>query len=156
MKTVLKTQTCASILGTLAWSAQADKATEGAIKARQSLMQVYSFNLGKLGAMAKGEADYDADLAAALAKNLLAAAQMDNRLMWPQGSGNDAYAGKTRALPAIWATYPKISEKSAALTAAVEKLAAEAGNGLDGIKANIGGVGGGCKGCHDDFRAPKS
>jgi len=156
MKTVLKTLTCAAILGTLAWSAQADKATEGAIKARQSLMQIYSFNLGKLGAMAKGEADYDADLAAALAKNLLAAAQMDNRLMWPQGSGNDAYADKTRAMPAIWTTYPKVSEKHAALTAAAEKLAAVAGNGLDAVKTNLGAVGGGCKGCHDDFRAPKS
>ena len=156
MKTVLKTLTCAALFGTLAWSAQADKATEKAIKARQSIMQIYSFNLGNLGAMAKGEAEYDAELAAALAKNLLAAVQMDNRLMWPQGSGNDAYAGKTRALPAIWATYPKVAEKSAALSAAVEKLAAEAGNGVDGIKANIGGVGGGCKGCHDDFRAPDS
>ena len=34
------------------------------IKARQGLMQVTSFNLGMLAAMAKGERDYDAKLAA--------------------------------------------------------------------------------------------
>jgi len=33
------------------------------IKARQSVMQIYSFNLGQLGAMAKGEIKYDAKLA---------------------------------------------------------------------------------------------
>lgn len=156
MKIFVKTLACAALLGSVAWSAQADKATEGAIKARQSVMQIYAFNLGKLGAMAKGEADYDAELAAALARNLHSAATMDNRLMWPQGSGTDAYEGKTRAKPEIWSTYPAVADKAKALAAAAEKMAAEAGNDLDAVKANIGAVGGACKGCHDDFRAPKS
>jgi cytochrome c556 len=119
-------------------------------------MQIYSFNLGILGAMAKGEAEYDAKLAGASANNLLAAAQMDNGAMWPQGSGLDAYADKTSAKPEIWSTYPKTAEKHAVLTEAAVKMAAEAANGLDAVKANIGGIGKGCKGCHDDFRAPKT
>ena len=47
--------------------AQADEALEKIVKARQAFMQIYSFNLGQLGAMAKGEADYDAKLANASA-----------------------------------------------------------------------------------------
>ena len=50
-------------------------ALEKAIKARKGLMQVYSFTLSGLGAMAKGEADYDAKLAASLAGALHTAGQ---------------------------------------------------------------------------------
>ena len=156
MKSPLKTLACAAILASLAWTAQADKATEKVIKARQSFMQVYSFNIGLLGAMAKGEAEYDAKLATAAANNLVAAAQMNNGAMWPQGSGIDAYADKTSAKAEIWSSFPKVAERHAALTEAAVKLAAEAGNGLDAVKANLGAVGKGCKGCHDDFRAPKT
>ncbi len=34
-------------------------------------------------------------------------------------------------------------------------MADAAGGGVDAIKTAIGGVGGSCKGCHEDFRAPK-
>ena len=58
--------------GLLANSAIADEAAEGAIKARQSVMQLYAFNLGALGAMAKTAVPYDAEVANAHAGNLLA------------------------------------------------------------------------------------
>ena len=75
--------------------------------------------------------------------------------MWPAGSGNDnaALKGKTRALPEIWSTYPKVAEKSADLTAALEAFVKVAGTDLDSMKGAIGSVGKGCKGCHEDFRA---
>ena len=127
------------------------------IQARQSFMKVYAFNLGLLGAMAKGEADYDAKLAAAAANNLLAAAKMDNSAMWPAGSDADAEGlkDKTRAKPENWTTWPKASEKHQALTDALTAMAAEAGNGLEAVQANMGAVGDGCKGCHESFRVPK-
>ncbi|MGI9357742.1 MAG: c-type cytochrome [Rhizobiaceae bacterium] len=128
------------------------------IKARQSVMKLYSFNLGILGAMAKGEMDYDADLAKASADNLLATAKMNNGAMWPKGS-DMATAGNenlTWAKAVIWSSFPKVGEKHQALTDAATKMAAEAGNGVDAIRANIGTVGGSCKACHDDFRAPKN
>lgn len=127
------------------------------IKARQSFMQIYSYNLGLLGAMAKGESEYDAKVASGAANNLLAAAQMDNSTMWPQGSDADAdgLQGKTRAKAKIWASFPEVGEKHKALTDALTGMAAEAGNGLDAVKANIGAVGKGCKGCHEEFRVPK-
>jgi len=125
----------------ITWSPVAlsdDEASEKAIKARQGLMQVYSFNLGMLSAMAKGEQDYDAELAVIAAENLSAAASMNTGPMWPQGSSNEDH--ETRALPEIWSTYP---------------LASVAGDGLDALKGGIGDVGKSCKGCHDDFRAKK-
>ncbi len=127
------------------------------IEARQAFMKVYAFNLGLLGAMAKGEAEYDAKLAAAAANNLLAAAKMDNSAMWPAGSDVDAEGlkGKTRAKPENWTTWPEASEKHQALTEALTAMAAEAGNGLEAVQANMGAVGKGCKGCHESFRAPK-
>lgn len=142
---------------TAATFAADDFAFKKEIQARQSFMRVYSFNLGLLGAMAKGDAAYDAKIAGAAANNLLSAAKMDNAAMWPGGSGADGEGleGKTRAKPETWSTYPKVSEKHEALTAALEKMAAEAGNGLDAVKANMGDVGKGCKGCHEDFRVPK-
>jgi len=125
------------------------------IKARQAVMQIYSFNLGILGAMAKGAMPYDAKLASNSANNLLAAASMKNGAMWPQGSDMTANPGKTWAKVEAWTTYPKVAEKSKALVDGATKMAANAGNGLDAVRANIGDVGSDCKGCHEPFRQPK-
>lgn len=153
MRNIFRLVLSAVLLAFFAGTAVSQDANEKAIKARKAVMQIYSFNLGQLGAMAKGEMDYNAELASILANDLLATVNMDNRAMWPQGSGEDAYPGKTRALPALWTTFPAVLEKQKALREATEKLAAAAGSGLDGIKANMGGVGNGCKGCHEEFRA---
>lgn len=126
---------------------------EKAVKARQSVFQVYSFNIGQLAAMAKGEKEYDAELAQNSADNLVKAATMKNGAMWPAGSDNTGeMKGKTRAKPEIWANYPKVVEKFEALQAAATNMAAAAGT-LDGVKGAIGDLGGACKSCHDDFRA---
>ena len=125
------------------------------VKARQAVMQVYSFNLGMLGAMAKGEAEYNAETATNAANNLLAAATMKNGPMWPKGSDSGALGEMTKAKPEIWAANSKVGEKSKALAAAASNLASTAGNGLDALKAGMGEVGKACKGCHEDFRVPK-
>ena len=132
----------------------ADKATEKAIKARQGLMQVYSFNLGILSAMAKGEMEYDAEAATNAAENLHAAVTMKSGAMWPPGSDNDS-GYKTRALAEIWSTYPKVAEAGEAMAEASGALVAVAGNGVDALKGGMGAAGKGCKGCHDDFRAKR-
>ena len=54
----------------------ADGPHDKAIKARQAMFQLYSFNIGILGAMAKGEREYDADVAREAAENLQAAANL--------------------------------------------------------------------------------
>ncbi len=156
MNSTLRTVVFGLTLSSVVWSPVSfsdDEASEKAIKARQGLMQVYSFNLGMLSAMAKGEKDYDAEVAALAATNLSTVAGMNSGSMWPQGSSNEDH--KTRALPEIWSTYPKVAEKDKALAESSAALAAVAGDGLDALKGSIGDVGKSCKGCHDDFRAKK-
>ena len=126
------------------------------IKARQALMQLYAFNLGILGAMAKGEMEYNAEQASAAAGNLAALVNTRNGAMWPQGSHAKANPGVSWAKEENWAMYPKASEKAQALKDAAAKMAADAGNGLDAVRGAIGAVGGACKGCHETFRAPKT
>ncbi len=127
-----------------------------AIKARQSVMQLYGYHIGILSAMAKGKMDYNADLATEAANNLLAVNTLGQSTLWPQGSDDSNPENvENRALPAIWETYPKVAEKGKALNEAVVAMTGEAGNGLDALKGSIGAVGEGCKGCHDDFRAEK-
>nr|MBX2836056.1 cytochrome c [Gammaproteobacteria bacterium] len=62
---------------------------------------------------------------------------------------------RTRALPAIWETFPAITEKSDALKDAAAVLAENAGNGLEALQGAMGDVGQSCKGCHDDYRAKR-
>jgi cytochrome c556 len=126
---------------------------EKAIKARIAAMTIRSWNAGPLFGMAKGKIDYDADLAAALANNLKVEAHMSNASMWPDGSDNVAYKGKTRSLPEVWSTWPAVGEAGQAYKDATVALAEVAGNGLEALQSKIGDLGNSCKDCHDDFRA---
>jgi cytochrome c556 len=137
--------------------AQDEVPFQNQIEARQSFMQIYRFNLGMLGAMAKGEIPYDAAQASAAANNLLAASKMSNGAMWPAGSdmGAEGLEGVTWAKPDIWTITPEVGEKHRALTEALEAMAAVAGDGLGALRSNMGAVGDGCKGCHEPFRASK-
>ena len=136
-------------------SAQEDHS--GAVKARQAYMQLNGFYMGQLAAIAKGQVAYDAAQAAGLARNLLALSTMDAGAMWPPGSGNDnpALAGKTRAKPEIWSTFPAVVEKADALTKALETMVDAAGTDLASLQGAFGAVGAGCGGCHRPFRAEK-
>jgi len=142
----------ASLAGPLA---AADDPLEKAIKARQGEMQLRSFNAGPLFGMAKGDIDYDAKLATMLAGNLKLMLNLDNSRAWAKGSDNEAYPGKTTALPKIWTTYPEIGDYGKKYVMAVNELAAVAGSGQDALKSKIGPVGKACKACHDEFREKK-
>lgn len=134
--------------------AQDEAPFQNQITARQSFMQLYRFNISILGGMARGDMEYDAELAAGAAGNMLAASKMNNGPMWPAGSDLSApgLAGVTAAKPDLWANMSMVGEKSQALSAALEAMAAAAGDGLGAVRSNIGAVGDGCSGCHDNFR----
>jgi cytochrome c556 len=122
------------------------------IEARKGEMEVRALNVTPLFAMAKGKMPYDAAKATKYANNLKLLLALDMGDAWAAGTGKDKYAGKTHALPEIWSTYPKVAEAGKEYAAAVEALAAVAGNGVEALQSKIGDVGNGCKGCHDDFR----
>ncbi len=142
---------------TLAVSAlAAGDPNEKAIKSRKAVMTLQSWYAGPLFAMAKGDMEYDADMAKASAAALNTMATIKGDLMWPPGTDNGAYAGETRALPEIWSTWPEVGNKAQALSDATAALAGVAGDGLDALRSKIGAVGKACKGCHDDFRAERN
>ncbi len=126
---------------------------EAEITARQSLMQLLKFNISILGEMAKGNRDYNAELAENSAKNIHSASLMKNGAMWPEGSDNTKLPGKTDALPAIWSNYPEVVKKHTAWTEASAALSENAGKGLKELSEYIGPLGKSCQSCHKSFRA---
>lgn len=136
-------------------ASHADKNTTAAIKARKGQMQLYAWNLGKLGAMAKGEAEYDAKAAMSHANNLNALVNLDTASMWPQGSDSSVYPVMTRAKLEGWSTWPAIAEKQKALVTAVATLTGEAGKGKAALGGALQKVGASCGGCHKEFRDEK-
>ena len=138
---------------TLNGTAIAQEGSNPAVKARTSIMQLYAFNLGTLGAMAKGDAEYNSDAAARAANNLATLTQLDQSAMWPAGSDSNADPS-SRALPAIWENFPDVMSKGAALSEAIVVMQSGAGQDLDALRAAIGGVGNACAACHKAYRAP--
>ncbi|MCU0910005.1 MAG: cytochrome c [Rhodobacteraceae bacterium] len=136
----------------LAGGAIAQSAVDGAVKARKAHMQLYAFNLGALGAMAKGEVEYDAAAAGAAAANIAALATLDQSRYWPQGSAQGEAEG-SRALPALWTSGDDVMAKAGAFREAVGALATAAGTDLASLQAAMGPVGQACGSCHESFRA---
>lgn len=124
------------------------------VKARQGQMRLYAFNLGTLGAMAKGEAAYDADAAQAAANNIVALTSLAAGPMWAPGTDDMSIDG-TRALPALWENFPDVATKGAALAEAAAGMAAAAGTDLASLQAAMGPLGGACGACHKAYRAPE-
>jgi cytochrome c556 len=78
-----------------------------------------------------------------------------NQGQWfPKGTGPEA--GKTRAMPDIWS---KPAEFTAAQKMFADKVptlvAAVKAKDVDAVGAAFKDVGGSCKNCHDNFRAPE-
>lgn len=128
-----------------------DKQIESAIKARQAQMQLYAFNLGTLGAMAKEEIPYDADAAMAAADNLASLSQLSQAGYWLPGSDSDSVEG-SRALPAIWEEGSEAGQKGADFAAAALAMQAAAGTDLAALQASMGALGASCGGCHKPYR----
>ena len=122
-----------------------------AVKARQATMQLYAFNLGILGNMAKGATEYDADAASAAAGNLVKASSQNQMAYWPKGSAMGEVEG-SKALPAIWED-GGIGAAAKAMTDAAVAMEAAAGTDLASLQAAMGGLGGACGGCHKAYRA---
>lgn len=131
-----------------------DKAISDAIDARKAQMDLYAFNLGLLGGMAKGAIDYDAAAAGKAASNLAMLTKLDQSRLWPEGSDEMSTEG-TRALADIWDNLPDVMSKNAALVEAATAMEAAAGSSLAELQAAMGPLGGACGACHKAYRAPE-
>jgi cytochrome c556 len=154
-RTATKLAAKIAIAITLACSGGAAIAAEKdpAVKARQSLMQLYAHYLGQLGAMAKGQVEYDAEKASNAANSLSTLMGVSQQAMWTPGTDREAMPDQTAALKVLWTTFPAILDKSKAAADATANMAAVAGDGLDAVRGAIGTVGKSCGGCHELYRA---
>lgn len=134
-------------------AAVAHESSSPAVNARQHVMQLYAFNLGALGAMAKGDVEYDAAAASVAASNLAMLSSMDQSAMWPAGSDN-SMESTSRALPDIWQNFPDVGAKSMAMVQAAAAMQEAAGQDLASLRAAMGPLGGACSACHKAYRAP--
>lgn len=125
------------------------------IEARQGIMVYRALNIGVLGAMAKGEAEYNAEAAQKAADALVASAKLDTSMLWPEGSSNAENPAST-VKPELWTEDLGIGDKAAAFNAAAEAMQAAAGGGLDSLKAAMGPLGGACGDCHKAARIPQN
>ncbi|WP_238368066.1 c-type cytochrome [Mesobacterium pallidum] len=141
------------LVGAVVADSHVDPAIAGAIKARQAQMTLYAFNLGTLGAMARGNAPYDAEAATAAATNLQALTGLNASALWPAGSDSESVDG-TRALPALWQNFPDVIEKAQATKAAADAMVTAAGTDLAALQGAMGALGGACGDCHKAYRLP--
>jgi cytochrome c556 len=120
-----------------------------AIKYRQGILQAMGWNVGVLGAMAKGEIPYNKEQAirSATFADELAAMPWDGFV-----AGSDQGA-PTKAKPDIWKDKARFDKLAEALQAETPKLVAAAKTGeLSQLRAALPAVGKACSNCHDDFR----
>jgi cytochrome c556 len=80
-------------------------------------------------------------------------ATIDQPQWFPKGTGPEA--GKTRALPVIWAKPDDfLAAQKLFVDRAPKLLAAAKAKDIDAVKSAFKVVGGACKNCHDTFRSP--
>jgi len=144
------------VAATLAFAAgEGPTPQQRAVKARQSKMTLYAFNLGLLGGMAKGDIEYDAQAAGLAASNLAALTSIYMPGAWMKGTDNFEMEG-TRALPDLWSADPaEVGAKAKTLDDAAQAFAQVAGTDLAGLRGGIGAVGKACGACHKAYRADK-
>lgn len=119
-----------------------------AVKARMHAMMQIADNTKILGAMAKGEAAFDADEARAAAAAIAAHAASVPTLFMAE-----EHDPKSEALPAIWQDFDTFGQRSEALTLAAAEAAGTIETEAD-LKPALARIGGTCKSCHQDFRKP--
>jgi cytochrome c556 len=128
---------------------------EPAVAARHAQMSLQSYHLGMLGGMAKGEIDYDAELAAAVAQNLDMVSNLNHSMMWPEGTAQGETEG-SRAKAEIWSDMEGFEANWTDLQTATATLASAAGTDLESLRGAMGAVGSACGACHDDYRGPRN
>ncbi|MGB8814765.1 MAG: cytochrome c [Paracoccaceae bacterium] len=147
----------AAVAALTAFGAMAQAAEEpfaDAVETRHGLMLQMATDLGKMGAMAKGEAPYDAAIATKAAANVAAVASVISMDQFPAGSEVDK-AADSFSLPELWANEADFLTKIAALNEASVAMQAVAGTDVEALKGGMAALGAACGGCHKVYRKPE-
>lgn len=146
-RVVLTAAMAASMLSALPAAAQNPK-PEDVIEFRQGVYTVIGWYFGPLGAMAKGEMPFDAQVAA---RNAGIVADMSQ--VAPDAFVRGSDAGETAVRPEVWSKsqdFAKVMDNFQQQAARLAEVA-QAGD-FNAFRAQVGETGKACKACHDDFR----
>ncbi len=134
-------------------ASQVKSSSNKSVVARHAQMQMIGYHIGVLGAVAKGEMDYDTAMVDAAAKNMAALAAMDRATLWIEGTEQGTVDG-SRAKAEIWtdpagfdASFASLEKASMALVGAADAAA---------VGAGLRDLGGACKACHEKYRGPEN
>jgi len=151
MKLIPKIVTAALLAGGIAGAAVAEVDPDDAIQYRQSVFQLFKWNIAPLGGMVKGKVPYDAEVVKRNAERLEFLATLPLEGFGPGTDKGDKM--NTDAKAEIWQDSDQFKSLMENLGTEAGKLAEIAENGDEGaVKAQIGEVAKSCKACHDDFR----
>lgn len=139
------------VVGALLLGVGAVAAQQDVVKEAQNVMKANGKNLGGvLSAMAKGEKPYDqAAVDAALAQLDDTARKLPT--MFPESTKGLKPEGDYSASPKIWEDKAGFNAKIASFAKVVTEAKAKIKD-LESLKANVGGIGKECGGCHETFR----
>ncbi|MGR7923048.1 c-type cytochrome [Zobellella denitrificans] len=124
---------------------------EDAVEYRQSIYQVMRAQVGVIGAMTKGDIDFDAEALHQRALNMEHVVGLLGETYFPETRG---VAG-SNILPKAWDDMEGFRAKGQNLGTALQELIAASGQpGFDAAKARpvVAKVMQSCKSCHDDYR----
>ncbi len=139
---------------TLAGSALAQVKPDDAIKYRQSGYAFMAWNMGRIKMNVEGNYNKDEVIKAANAIQAIANSGM-GALYLP---GTDKGTGweKTRAKSNIWTDKEQLGKVAMEFNKEANEMAKVAQTGdAAAVGAQLGKLGGTCKGCHDDFKAKR-
>ena len=123
-------------------------AGEDPIELRDEIMEETREALKPLGAMAKGEKEFDAEIVKASFKTWKYTAETFGDL-FPKGTET---GGGTEAKSTIWSDRAGFDRALADFNEAVEAAIAAAPASVEELKPVLGAVTKTCKGCHDGYR----
>ncbi|OIN04801.1 c-type cytochrome [Oceanisphaera psychrotolerans] len=121
------------------------------VKYRQSIYQVMGAQAKVMGAMVKGEIDFDAEALHQRALNMGNVGKLLGETYVPATRDVE----ESNILPAAWEDMDGFSAKGKAFGGALEELIAASGEpGFDAAMAKpaVGKLMKSCKACHDDYR----
>ncbi len=139
------------LAGVTVWAETADPFAD-IVETRHGLMMQMAADVGKMGAMVKGDAPYDAATAARAAANVVAIASVISLDQFPAGSEQGKSADSS-AKPELWATPDDFLAKLGDLNTAAEALKTAAATNPDALKSGISALGKACGACHSAYRA---
>ena len=139
------------LTGVMVWAETADPFAD-IVETRHGLMMQMAADVGKMGAMVKGDAPYDAAVAAKAAANVAAIASVISLDQFPAGSEVGKSADSSTK-PDLWATPDDFLAKLGDLNTAAEALKTAAATNPDNLKSGITALGKACGACHSAYRA---